>query len=81
MLGFSCKFSFKYHTLLRDGLLHDPSFGCPLVFATQLQGLTMSYANISLNAVAPVVVDVYSPKQTSPWGGVYTVGEEVSIPS
>lgn len=44
----------------------------------QMEGLNLSYAGIQLDAVEPAVIDVYSPKETSPWGGVYTVGEEVS---
>ena len=43
----------------------------------QLSGFNISHAGIELDATPPAVVDLYSPKQTSPWGGVYTVGEEV----
>ena len=48
-----------------------------LAFGKQLSGFNISHAGIELDATLPNVVDLYSPKETSPWGGVYTVGEEV----
>lgn len=48
-------------------------------FFRKLNGFDLSYANIELDATAPVVIDLYSSKLTSPWGGVYTVGEEVRL--
>ena len=43
----------------------------------QLAGFSLSSAGVEIDSTPPVVVDLYSPKGTSPWGGVYTVGEEV----
>eukprot|EP00752_Nemacystus_decipiens_P003960 g3626.t1 len=44
-----------------------------------LDGFDLSSAGIELDATAPVVMDLYSSKVTSPWGGVYTVGEEIEV--
>ncbi|CAM9102436.1 unnamed protein product [Scytosiphon promiscuus] len=44
-----------------------------------LEGFNLSHAGIGLNATAPVVVELYSPKETSPWSGIYTVGEEIEV--
>ena len=45
----------------------------------QLAGFSLSSSGIEIDSTPPVVVDLYSPKGTSPWGGVYTVGEEVRV--
>lgn len=48
-------------------------------FFRKLDGFDISSAGIELDATAPVVTDLYSSKVTSPWGGIYTVGEEVRV--
>ncbi|CAM9243696.1 unnamed protein product, partial [Ectocarpus sp. 8 AP-2014] len=44
-----------------------------------LEGFNLSHAGIELESTPPAVVELYSTKETSPWGGVYTVGEEIEV--
>lgn len=70
-----CPSQLMYFTIMNRPLSpHDVSDGLP---DSQLAGLNLSHAGIELDATSPVVVSLYSAKETSPWGGVYTVGEEV----